>query len=244
MAHGRVKPSNWAAGERLTDTQINQLDGYVSQSLDKTSAGDTLSGVVELVSGAGFVFDAGSTAHGEVSCAGTLTLDGYVKAGTNTQWGYVSRSITRVSSNPMIEISGGAFPQYTNLTITGSLGAQVSLQSLDVPHGAVLTGLSVYVDPANATPPAATTPTTLKLIQLDMTTGSQTALFTLADPATGGTYGTYHAITKTGLSVSIDRTRYLYLSQVVSEVGDAASTCQVYPSLWTATVTSVDEGAA
>lgn len=52
MSHSRVKPSNWAANEKLTSTQMNSLDTNVSNSVDKTSAGDTVSGPLTL-SGAG-----------------------------------------------------------------------------------------------------------------------------------------------------------------------------------------------
>lgn len=48
MAHARVKPATWGLGEKLTSAQENQLDINVSESVDKTSAGDTISGALTL----------------------------------------------------------------------------------------------------------------------------------------------------------------------------------------------------
>lgn len=48
MTTPRVKPAGWGVGEKLTSAQADQLDINITNSLDKTSAGDTLSGVVTL----------------------------------------------------------------------------------------------------------------------------------------------------------------------------------------------------
>ncbi len=39
MSFARVKPSDWASGEVLTSTQMNQLDTNVSQAIDGTAGG-------------------------------------------------------------------------------------------------------------------------------------------------------------------------------------------------------------
>jgi hypothetical protein len=52
MSHAKVKPAGWGSGDELTHAEISQLDTNVSESLDKTSAGDTIEGAITL-SGAG-----------------------------------------------------------------------------------------------------------------------------------------------------------------------------------------------
>lgn len=52
MSFTRVKPANWAVNEKLTSTQMNTLDTQQANSVDKTSAGDTVSGPL-VFSGAG-----------------------------------------------------------------------------------------------------------------------------------------------------------------------------------------------
>jgi len=49
---GRVKPAGWGFGEKLTSTQANSLDVNIAKAVDRTSAGDTVSGLLTM-SGAG-----------------------------------------------------------------------------------------------------------------------------------------------------------------------------------------------
>jgi len=62
MTISRVKPSNWATGEKLTSTEMNAVDTNGAKALDKTSAGDTLSGEISVASTGGFSFASGSHA--------------------------------------------------------------------------------------------------------------------------------------------------------------------------------------
>lgn len=75
MSFNRVNSSGWASGDVLTSAQANALDVDHANALDKTSAGDTLSGVVT-TSGAGSIHAATSggvqaTVAGGITSAGT-----------------------------------------------------------------------------------------------------------------------------------------------------------------------------
>lgn len=70
MAFTRVNPSSWSVGDLLLSSQANQLDINVSKALDKSTAGDTLSGVITMASTAeivaGFVGNVQANAPGAI----------------------------------------------------------------------------------------------------------------------------------------------------------------------------------
>jgi len=47
MTHAKTNPAGWSSGQKLTYAQANDLDQKTADSLDKTSAGDTLAGVIQ-----------------------------------------------------------------------------------------------------------------------------------------------------------------------------------------------------
>lgn len=51
MSFTRVNPTGWAVGDTLTSSQMNALDVDHANALDKTSAGDTISGPILLGTG-------------------------------------------------------------------------------------------------------------------------------------------------------------------------------------------------
>lgn len=61
MTISRVKPSNWATGEKLTSTEMNAMDTNAAKALDKTSAGDTLSGIITVDATGKVLLDTGGT---------------------------------------------------------------------------------------------------------------------------------------------------------------------------------------
>jgi hypothetical protein len=54
MAFVRVNPGGWAVGAQLTSAQQNALDIDHANALDKTAAGDTLAGTIQVPPGTGF----------------------------------------------------------------------------------------------------------------------------------------------------------------------------------------------
>jgi hypothetical protein len=74
MSITRVKPSNWASNEELTPTQLNAVDTNVAKLLDKTVAGDTLSGDIA-VSGGKINFSGGAGTKLEFLDGSTLRTE-------------------------------------------------------------------------------------------------------------------------------------------------------------------------
>lgn len=76
MTIARVKPSTWAVNDTLTSAEINAIDVTLTTALDKTVAGDTLSGAITL-SGAGRVVPSvtlGSDANSTITVGGGNTV--------------------------------------------------------------------------------------------------------------------------------------------------------------------------
>ena len=71
MAITLVNPATWAFGAKLTSAQANALDANVVKALDKTAAGDTLSGAVVLAA-TGSVNAAANGANVRATVAGAL----------------------------------------------------------------------------------------------------------------------------------------------------------------------------
>lgn len=93
MAHSRIKPAGWSTAEKLTSAQQSQLDINISESLDKTTAGDTIAGTVNF-SGAGNV------AANIAASVKSTTAGGFQHAGGSSDWTTFSanRSVTRIES--------------------------------------------------------------------------------------------------------------------------------------------------
>lgn len=125
MSFTRVKPGGWAVGDQLTSSQQNQLDIDHANALDKTAAGDTLSGTVTVASGAGLSFTAGSTLAGtvnngslivtgtaqiELHAAGTLGMTTAGAIGVGVIGGIQSAAAGGIQSTVVggIELAGGA----------------------------------------------------------------------------------------------------------------------------------------
>lgn len=137
MAFTRVKPTNWAANEKLTSTQMNQLDTNVANALDKT--GDSLTGtivfsstgalsgdvdfdgsaIVSFKSGSETAFESGATAT--VESGASVVVEGYISSNTangirtSTAGGIRSNAAGGIRSNTPggIDLSGGASDHIT-----------------------------------------------------------------------------------------------------------------------------------
>lgn len=115
MAFVRVNPGGWAVGAPLTSAQQNQLDIDHANALDKSSAGDTIGGVVH-VSGAGqihadaaFAIQATVATGIQALAAASIvseTAGGIQLAGGATDWITFSPSRTRTLWIPPMSRSG------------------------------------------------------------------------------------------------------------------------------------------
>jgi hypothetical protein len=74
MSFTRVKPSNWPVGGTMASTEANRLDIDHANAVDKTTAGDTVAGPIQLVGPSGKI-TAGSGTSVEVQSGGTLQVD-------------------------------------------------------------------------------------------------------------------------------------------------------------------------
>lgn len=85
MSFTRVNPGGWAVGASFTSAQANQIDTNVSNSLDKTVAGDTLSGVVTMAATAQInVASAGARVQASVASGILAAVVGGMNSGTTS----------------------------------------------------------------------------------------------------------------------------------------------------------------
>jgi hypothetical protein len=112
----RVKPSGWAVGDILQSSEMNQADINISSALDKSTSGDTLSGVIVMQSTAQIV--AGFPGNIAVGFPGALvaTTAGAIKstapgaiqlAGGGADYPSFSVARSRVINGPLV-------PQYVD----------------------------------------------------------------------------------------------------------------------------------
>lgn len=297
MAISRIKPTTWAVNEKLTSTQINQIDTSLTYALDKRDGySDTLSSSVTVDNGGSFTFNSGTslsmasgssalfggsvaitstgtftaTTDSTTTLAGTTNITGNTTFSTGTVTvnsvttlvGAVtaanftlsslnrvkldSRSTTRTPDGMWVpEVSGEWIlsPNYGYWISAVNTSAQM-IMPLDLPHNALLTGISVYVKGAagHANLPAVLPEWNLMLVRpnLDNSGTSYTGTDASADPTD---FQTVHAIQpNVPISLTIDRNTYKYSLVFTSESGsNALSGLKVFGVFVTYTVTEMDD---
>jgi hypothetical protein len=165
MSHARVKPAGWAVNEKLTSAQQNQLDINVSESVDKTVAGDTVSGVLTFASASGVTMQSGSAltqnSGATAALSGVTTVTGAASKITTASSGriehgdndYPQLAVGHTGRTMVRYYSFGQFPRVgdSNADI-GLIGmtlaaAEAAAFILPVHHGAVLTSAAVRFIP-------------------------------------------------------------------------------------------------
>jgi hypothetical protein len=131
--------------------------------------------------------------------------------------------------------------QTTKLTLTAvSQPGSPGFVELDLPHGATLTGVSVYVDPANGHGSVPTV--TLLVKKMTQSTGSDATIASQVDTSgSAGAYDAVHTISVTGMTEVVDNTVNRYFAAVSAD--DPIANFVLIGARWTCTVTEVDEGA-
>lgn len=217
MSFTRAKSTGWTAGiDKITASQINQIDVNQSRAVDGTGGGVYQpSAVIEIQGTAGLKINGSSSA-------------------ARVQYG--SRSLTRTQDGILINLNTGA--TYTPAAIgVGQQGAQLLER---MPNGATLTAVTAYHNSGSATPPA--TPVQITVSKTDITTGTTSAIgATTPDPTAGASYGAHHGWSVSGLSEVIDRTKYVYKVIFDGEAGGGSSSTDWYGCTCTLTVTDQDE---
>lgn len=138
MALVRVNPADWAVGDKFTSAQANGIDENVVKALDKTTAGDTLSGDVTVASTGGLAFASGSslaTASGSsVSIATGTTVACSLSTSSSVTFG--TGSTLSVGSGATVTCTLGATGAITvgsGGNITTASGGSVTWNATDWP---------------------------------------------------------------------------------------------------------------
>lgn len=169
--------------------------------------------------------DALGTTNHQIQAADVAQALGHLKGSLAPVGDIVQRGIT---------VNGDAGT--TGLAHLISVGANESaIQMIDLPNGATLTDVTVYVD-RNNTGSAPGTKVEVQLIRITISSGSPTTLGTFTDTtASLSDYEARHAVTLTGLSVTIDNTQYAYYTRLVGETGSNSTSV-----IWGGCVTTIE----
>lgn len=245
MSFTRVNPGGWASNSEFTSAQSNQLDQNVANALDKTTAGDTLSGNITMAStaviGCGYPNNINATAVASIisSIAGGIastTVGGIVLAGgSNDEIAYASTRTVQIAL-PFVSLNaagmGADSADWGTGATFGTLlgpgnpkpGQPIAIGPLPVHNGSTLTNVTVFLTVVNHTTFPAALPATLPDCQVhryDTQTGTD---ITIADvgpsPSTMSNWNstTFWSIPVTSNNV-IDRSRYYYYLRIADEYG-------------------------
>lgn len=159
--------------------------------------------------------------------SGAQTVADITASGT-THYKLASRSVTRMQNG----LSG----------LVLAIGGTTSLEFV-IPHGAVLTSVSVYVDPGTHVTWPPSTKSAFDVLKVDQTTGIPSSVASATDPATTLIAGNAtHAIATASFSDTLDRTTSTYVVQFTNESGANAQACTTLGVAVTYTVTALDDG--
>jgi hypothetical protein len=214
-----------------------------------TEAGSTIVAVGDAGFFAGVNFDAASTITQEAGSTmdldGTITVDNFTLSGTN-KVKLASRSITRAC-----ELTPTADPtEWLCDTVSGTgkwfaLGnaAEILTQPIHIPHGATITGVSVYVQGDSGHVGLPATPPKFYIHETDVTDGTVTSYGPYTDAsASTGAFQAVHAISSGVISVSVSRAASRFCLALSTESGANAKTLLGYlGARVTYTTTAYDE---
>ncbi len=93
MSFSRVNPGSWPVGATVTAAQLNALDSDHANALDKTIAGDTLSGVITMAS-------TGQIIGGAANAFQSGAVGGFELTGGSTDWPTFSATRSRTAVQP------------------------------------------------------------------------------------------------------------------------------------------------
>lgn len=112
MSFSRVNPPGWAVGDKFTSAQANALDVDHANALDKTTAGDALSGVVTMATTASLQAQFAGNIQGQAASAIKATVAGGIASGVTS-----GIALTGASTDfPTFGVSGGS-PRTRNIAV-------------------------------------------------------------------------------------------------------------------------------
>jgi hypothetical protein len=105
--------------------------------------------------------------------------------------------------------------------------------AIDLPHGATLVSVSVYVDPVLHASIAGMTKPAFDIIEFAAATNTGSTIGSGTDPSADATaYSAYHAVVASGLGVAIDRSAKSYFLDFTGESGaNSAALLKLYGSV-------------
>ena len=114
---------------------------------------------------------------------------------------------------------------------------------IDVPDGSTITQISVTIDPdAHGSLPA--TMPEVRLVRVNVTTGASVDIGTHSDTsADAAAFSAAHTITLSALSEVVDRSAYYYMVRFAQEAGAGSIDGEYKGGVWSASVSSYDDGA-
>ena len=179
---------------------------------------------------------------GAQTVTGAKTFNDAKMSGTN-KWGLTSRGVQRLGRGVWVDGAGKAY------AVGGSaLQDDVSKTVLELPNGATLTEISVWIDPADHT--GTGLPGTMPYFQIIKTNtatqvGAQVGTNATDASANPTDYSALHVITKSGLSEVIDNATYVYSVAFYGEQGaNKADITVLSVPKWSCTVTAQDDGSS
>lgn len=157
MSFSRVNPGGWATGAIFTSTQANQIDIDHANAVDKTTLGDTISGLLGLASTAAIVagISAGAQGMSGAFVGGSLGI-GYAPGTTQPAFasGVTFGLITTVESG--LALGGGAtdWPTFASVPPGGAPVAATRGRLVAQSCSEVLGGMPAHWSLAQANGPA------------------------------------------------------------------------------------------
>jgi hypothetical protein len=155
---------------------------------------------------------------GAQAITGAKTFSDIMVSGTN-KYKLTSRSLTRTIDTMWVNNTSGINGLTPHCaTLVGGSG-DTWYSGLDLPHGQVITEISVRLDPANVGALPGTMPA-IAITKFNRATGATTTFGTGTDTSASSViYSALHDMTISGMSETIDRSTYHYYLGVVGSSG-------------------------
>jgi len=120
MAFTKINPPGWALGDKLLATQISALDTDHANSVDKTAAGDTVSGSLAFsAAGSAIVFGAAATGGITISNGSKLVSNGTLTLGATCVG-------TIANGGALTVLGAGGITGSANQAITANVAGGIS----------------------------------------------------------------------------------------------------------------------
>lgn len=116
MSHSPVKPGGWTANEKYSSSQANDLQDILMDSVDKTTAGDTVSGELEFASTGGITMLNGSELIANTGSTVSISGDFEIGNSANAQMDLSGSSYIILGNGTYISTSGTGHIQLNNNT--------------------------------------------------------------------------------------------------------------------------------